>query len=45
MDIKLIKAFRTGENTVKVLYVSLDTRQEFLVEWNNIHAGTGEKTD
>ena len=40
--LNLIKAFRTDENTVKVMYLLKDQRQEFVVEWSNIHAGTGE---
>lgn len=40
--IKLIKAFRTDENTVKVLYLHEELHYEFLVEWSNIHPETGK---
>lgn len=36
------KAFRIDKNAVKILYFHNSRSQEFLVEWNNIHAETGE---
>ena len=42
-NVKLVKAFRTTENEVKVLY-TLDL-SEFVVSWNNIHPETGEVVD
>lgn len=43
--LKLIKAFRTTDNEVKVLYFHKELHYEFLVEWSNIHPGTGEVVD
>jgi hypothetical protein len=43
--LKLVKAFRTDENTVKVMYFHNDRKQEFVIEWNNIHPETGEMVD
>lgn len=43
--IELIKAFRTSENEVCVMYRHVKTAREFVVFWNNIHPGTGEIVD
>ncbi|MDO4700688.1 MAG: hypothetical protein Q4A69_08400 [Moraxella sp.] len=42
---KLIKAFRTTENEVCVMYRDLERQQDFVVYWNNIHPSTGEIVD
>jgi len=39
--LRLEKAFRVNENTVKVLYSHTELHKEFLVEWNNIDPNTG----
>lgn len=40
MNIEFLSAKRTTLNSVEATYTIDDT--EFTVEWNNIHAGTGE---
>lgn len=42
MITELMKAFRTDENTVKVLYLHNELHQEFIIEWCNIHPETAE---
>lgn len=39
--ITLIKAFRTNENTVNVMYYHQERKQYFVIEWSNIHPETG----
>ena len=39
--ITFIKAFRTDENTVYVMYVHNERKQRFVVEWSNIHPENG----
>lgn len=39
--ITLIKAFRTDENTVNVMYFHPDRKQKFVIEWSNVHPETG----
>lgn len=39
--ITLIKAFRTDENTVYVMFLHNERAQRFVIEWNNVHAETG----
>lgn len=34
-----------NENTVKVLYLHKERRQEFLIEWSNIDPATGQTVD
>ncbi len=43
--IELIKAFRRDENTVCVMYFHKENKQDFIVEWNNIHPSIGEVVD
>lgn len=40
MKTKLLKAFRTDKHTVKCLYITDDSR-EFMIQWSNIHEGSG----
>lgn len=44
-QITLLKAFRIDKYTVKCLYKHKELRQEFVIEWNNIHPGSGEIVD
>jgi len=41
--ISLRKAFRVSDNDVRALYQHNELKQEFVVEWSNIHPGTGEE--
>ena len=41
-NLKLLKAFRVDENSVRVLYYHTEMRFEFLISWDNVHAGSGE---
>jgi len=41
MKTKLLKSFRTDKHTVKCLYIT-DDRREFIIQWSNIHEGSGD---
>lgn len=43
--ITLLKAFRVDENTVNVMYFHNELKYKFVVEWSNIHPGTGSIID